>query len=47
VIAQDQASSEFFGMPNAAINTGRVDFILPLEEISPALVSLMDAEEPS
>jgi two-component system, chemotaxis family, protein-glutamate methylesterase/glutaminase len=37
VIAQDEATSEFFGMPNAAIQTGSVDFILPLKEIPSAL----------
>ena len=41
VIAQDQKSAEFFGMPGAAIQTGSVDFILPLEEIPPALVTLV------
>jgi two-component system, chemotaxis family, protein-glutamate methylesterase/glutaminase len=41
VIAQDEKSSEFFGMPSAAINTGNVDFILPLNEISSALVTLV------
>ncbi len=41
VIAQDQGSAEFFGMPAAAIATGTVDFILPLEEIASALVTLV------
>ncbi len=45
VIAQDEKTSEFFGMPGAAIKTGVVDFILPLEEISPALVTLVMKEE--
>lgn len=41
VIAQDEATAEFSGMPNAAIQTGQVDFILPLSEIASALVSLV------
>jgi len=41
VIAQDEQTSEFFGMPSAAIQTGCVDFILPLDEISKALVTLV------
>jgi two-component system, chemotaxis family, protein-glutamate methylesterase/glutaminase len=41
VIAQDPASAEFSGMPQAAIDTGGVDFILDLEEIGPALVALV------
>lgn len=41
VIAQDEATSEFFGMPNAAIQTGTVDFILPLSEIASALITLV------
>ena len=47
VIAQDQATSQFFGMPGAAIQSGNVDFILPLVEIPSALVTLVmtgDAE---
>ena len=43
VIAQDERTSEFFAMPSAAIETGVVDFVLPLEEISPALVSVVVA----
>jgi two-component system chemotaxis response regulator CheB len=41
VIAQDNKTAEFAGMPTAAINTGNVDFILPLDEISAALVTLV------
>jgi two-component system chemotaxis response regulator CheB len=40
VIAQDEASSAFFGMPQAAIEAGGVDRILPLEAIGPALNAL-------
>jgi len=41
VIAQDEATSEFFGMPSAAIHSGSVDFILPLSEIPTALATLV------
>lgn len=41
VIAQDEKTSELFGMSQAAIRTGAVDFILPLNEIPSALVSLV------
>lgn len=41
VIAQDEFSSEFFGMPGAAIRTGHVDYILALEQIAPALKNLV------
>ena len=41
VIAQDEASSEFFGMPSAALRTGCVDFILALDEIASALVQMV------
>lgn len=41
VIAQDRATSEFFGMPGSAIRTGCVDLILPLPEIAPTLIRLV------
>lgn len=41
VIAQDEQSADFSGMPNAAIRTGSVDRVLPLTEIGPALVALV------
>jgi two-component system chemotaxis response regulator CheB len=41
VIAQDEETSEYFGMPGAAISTKCVDFILALNEIAPALVNLV------
>jgi two-component system chemotaxis response regulator CheB len=41
VIVQDARSSEFGGMPQAAERTGFADFVLPLEEIAPALRTLV------
>ena len=41
VIAQDEETSEVFGMPTAAIRTVAVDFILPLHQIAPKLISLV------
>ncbi len=45
VIVQDEKTAEFFGMPGAAIHTGCADFVLPLEEIAPALVTLVQGEQ--
>ena len=41
VIVQDEKTSEFFGMPEAALQTGAVDFVLPLSEIAAALQTLV------
>ena len=46
VIAQDESSSEFFGMPSAAIRTGTVDFVLALDEIPNALQTLVGGKAP-
>jgi two-component system chemotaxis response regulator CheB len=45
VLAQDEESCEFFGMPHAAIQTGSVDFVLSLSEIPGALVTLVSTGE--
>jgi two-component system chemotaxis response regulator CheB len=44
VIVQDAKTSEFFGMPDAAQQTGMVDFILPLQDIAPALQTLVKSK---
>jgi two-component system chemotaxis response regulator CheB len=45
VLVQDEKTSEYFGMPDAARQTGCVDFVLPLDEIAPALIKLVMEEE--
>jgi two-component system, chemotaxis family, protein-glutamate methylesterase/glutaminase len=43
VIVQDPASALFGHMPRAAIATGVVDRVLPLEQIAPAVVSIVQS----
>jgi two-component system chemotaxis response regulator CheB len=47
VLAQDEASSEFFSMPSAAIQTGSVDQVVSLDEMSGAIVKLVAGEVPA
>ncbi|MCI3270225.1 chemotaxis protein CheB [Streptomyces cylindrosporus] len=44
VIVQDPATAEFRGMPDAAVGTGRVDFVLPLEEIPAVIRGLVETK---
>jgi two-component system chemotaxis response regulator CheB len=46
VIVQDPRSAEHSGMPGAAAHTGAVDFVLPLDDIAPALQTLMSGAPP-
>lgn len=41
VIAQDQGTADHFSMPKSAIETGAVDYVLPIDDIAPALVRLV------
>ncbi|NMG18175.1 chemotaxis protein CheB [Brasilonema bromeliae] len=41
VITSDDSTSEFFDMPDAAIATGTVDFVLPVNEIASSLLNLV------
>lgn len=43
VLVQDPATARASGMPNATIATGAVDFVLPIDGIAAALVSLVMA----
>lgn len=44
VIAQDRPTSLDFSMPQTSIQTGDVDFILPLNQIAPKLMELVGAD---
>jgi two-component system, chemotaxis family, protein-glutamate methylesterase/glutaminase len=43
VLAQDEATSAYFGMPKAAIAAGAVDRTLPLDQIPAAVVDFVSA----
>ncbi|OBB96482.1 chemotaxis protein CheB [Mycobacterium sp. 852002-40037_SCH5390672] len=43
VFAQDQISAAYFGMPSAAIDTGVVHAVLPLDQIANAIQAHVDA----
>jgi two-component system chemotaxis response regulator CheB len=43
VIVEDPALAEFSGMPEAAVATGAVDFVLPLDEIASVIIGLVKA----
>lgn len=45
LIVQDEATSECFSMPKSAIDTGKVDFVLPVDAIADQLVSLVMTEK--
>jgi two-component system chemotaxis response regulator CheB len=43
VIAEDPELAEFRGMPDAAVTSGSVDFVLPLDEIAGVICALVEA----
>ena len=45
VIAQDRPTSQNFSMPETSIQTGDVDFILPLDQIGPKLIEMVERGE--
>ncbi|MGH4032147.1 chemotaxis protein CheB [Actinomycetota bacterium Odt1-20B] len=44
VIVEDPRTAQFAGMPGAAVDTGAVDFVLPLEEIAAAIRELVETK---
>ncbi|MGW6059278.1 chemotaxis protein CheB [Streptomyces sp. NPDC055189] len=42
VIVEDPATAAFRGMPKAAIETGKVDFVCPAEDIAPLIQQLVE-----
>jgi two-component system chemotaxis response regulator CheB len=44
VIVQDPESAQFKGMPEAAMDTGAADFVLPLEEIPAVIRGLVETK---
>ena len=46
VIVESPSTAWHFGMPQSAVDTGAVDFVLPLAEIGPLLGKLIEANHP-
>ncbi|MCF3119321.1 chemotaxis protein CheB [Streptomyces arenae] len=44
VIVQDPETAEFKGMPSAAVGTGSVDYVLPLDEIAGVISGLVETK---
>ena len=44
VIAQDKASAERWDMPEAAVKSGAVDYVLPIVSIAPALIAVVHGQ---
>lgn len=44
-IAQDEKTSRYFEMPKAAIDTGDIDYVLPLDQIAEKIVTLTKKKE--
>ncbi|MFI6054024.1 chemotaxis protein CheB [Streptomyces violascens] len=44
VIVEDPGTAEFKGMPQAAVRTGAVDYVLPLEEIAAVIRGLVETK---
>jgi len=47
VVVQDEATAEYFDLPRAAIASGAVDRVLPVERIGPLLAELGSRERPT
>ncbi len=45
IIAQDEKTSKYFGMPRAAIKVNIVDYVLPLTEIAGKIIELTSDEQ--
>ena len=44
VIAQDPSTARHSGMPRSAVETGAVDYVLPLDAIAPAIAAIVRGE---
>ena len=47
VIAQDPSTADYVGMPAAAIKSGAVDYVLPIDSIAPTLAAIVRGERPA